>query len=115
MDKKCPVAPVSRMAVEMDDGGEGPKLVECVEVWATAGLVVFNGAVVGELASEGGPRNHSGSFSLLVVLEMGGGFQRRGRSRWLDWMRLQPPKRFIRVASSRWLGARLLQVLESWR
>ena len=56
--------------------------------WATTG------------PGEGVPLDHSGWFSCWVAQRLGGAFQTT-RSWLLDWIRLQPPKRFSRVASSR--------------
>ena len=74
MERKCPVAPVSRMAVEdvvVRGGGEGPKRVKLVGWGTTVVLVlVLNRATGG--GGDGGlgcPRDHLGGaeFSLLEL------------------------------------------------
>jgi hypothetical protein len=80
MERTCPVAPVSRMAVEdfvVRGGGEGPKLVTVVGGGATVVLVVINRATGGGVDGVlGCPRDQTGGaeFSLLELeLQLLGG------------------------------------------
>ena len=110
MERKWPVAPVSRMAVVMVGGGEEPKLIG---EDATVCLLVLNRASGGCTGSgEGVPLAQLGLlFSLLNSV---GHTQMTRASRRPDWIMLQPPMRLFKVASLQRPGNRLLHVFEVW-
>lgn len=90
MERKWPVAPVSRMAVVVTvgwGGGEGPKLVKS-ECWGVmVGLLAFSTATVGGgTGGLGGPRDQLGGpgFSLLELASFGGRTQVTRASRYAD-------------------------------